>query len=196
MRWGRGKSISVYSSSSTHTEKGPDHAIVGRDLREESRKCSCTPWGWRKPTSSPPRRLQGDLGAESIDFLDIIFRLEVEFRIKINQDELFPQSFLLDDSAFINDGRLTDEGLAALHQQMPYADWRKFERDRHLERIDDLFTVDLVTSFVGSKLMGSGAAEADAHAPARRQSDETLSPLAISAGGLAAFVEGRSSAIA
>ena len=53
----------------------------------------------------PSATLQGDLGAESIDFLDIIFRLEVEFRIKINQDELFPQSFLLDDSAFINDGR-------------------------------------------------------------------------------------------
>ena len=62
----------------------------------------------------PSATLQGDLGAESIDFLDIIFRLEVEFMIKINQDELFPQSFLLDDSAFIDDGRLTDQGLAAL----------------------------------------------------------------------------------
>ena len=144
----------------------------------------------------PSATLQGDLGAESIDFLDIIFRLEVEFRIKINQDELFPQSFLLDDSAFINDGRLTDEGLAALHEQMPYADWRKLESDRRLDRIDDLFTVDLVTSFVRSKLMGSGAAETDAHAPARRHSDESLSPLAISSGGLAAFVEDRASAMA
>ena len=67
----------------------------------------------------PSATLQGDLGAESIDFLDIIFRLEVEFRIKINQDELFPQSFLLDDSAFINDRQLTDEGLAALMRICP-----------------------------------------------------------------------------
>ena len=91
---------------------------------------------------------------------------------------------------------LTDEGLAALHPQMPYADWRKFESDRRLDRIDDLFTVNLVTSFVRSKLMSSEAAETDAHAPARRHSGESLSPLAIPSGGLAAFVEDRSSAMA
>ena len=39
-----------------------------------------------KPTST----LQGDLGAESIDFLDIVFRLEREFGIKIPRGELFP----------------------------------------------------------------------------------------------------------
>ena len=78
---------------------------------------------------------------------------------------------------------------------MPYADWRKFERDRRLERIDDLFTVGLVTSFVGSKLVASGSAETDVHAPARRQSSESLSPLAMSSGGLAALVEDRSSAM-
>ena len=42
----------------------------------------------------PSATLQGDLGAESIDFLDIVFRLEREFMIKINQDELFPEPFL------------------------------------------------------------------------------------------------------
>jgi len=144
----------------------------------------------------PSATLQGDLGAESIDFLDIIFRLEVEFRIKINQDELFPQSFLLDDSAFINDGRLTDLGLAALHAQMPYADWTRLERDRRLDRIDDLFTVGLVTSFVRSKLMGSEAAETVAHPQAGRHSDENLSHLSFSTASLAAYVDDRPSALA
>ena len=37
----------------------------------------------------PSATLQGDLGAESIDFLDIVFRLEREFMIKIRQGELF-----------------------------------------------------------------------------------------------------------
>jgi acyl carrier protein len=134
----------------------------------------------------PSATLQGDLGAESIDFLDIVFRLEREFMIKINQDELFPEQFLVGDSAFINDGRLTDDGLAALHTQMPYADWRKLERDPRLDRIDDLFTVNLITSYVRWKLMGSGAAETDAHAPARRHSHENLRPLAISTGSSAA----------
>jgi acyl carrier protein len=134
----------------------------------------------------PGATLQGDLGAESIDFLDIVFRLEREFMIKINQDELFPEAFLRGDSAFISEGRLTDDGLAALHEQMPYADWRELERDRHLERIDDLFTVGLVTSYVRWKLMRSGAASTDAQPPARRHSHENARPLAASTGSSAA----------
>ena len=38
--------------------------------------------------------LQGDLGAESIDFLDIVFRLEKGFNIKIPRGELFPDDLL------------------------------------------------------------------------------------------------------
>jgi acyl carrier protein len=130
----------------------------------------------------PGATLQGDLGAESIDFLDIMFRLEREFMIKINQDELFPEPFRVGDSALFNDGRLTDDGLAALHTKMPYADWRTLERDRRLDRIGDLFTVDLLTSYVRWKLMGTGAADTDAHAPARRHSHENSRPMAISTG--------------
>ena len=62
----------------------------------------------------PFATLQRDLGAESIDFLDIIFRLERDFRIKIHQDELFPDKVILGNSALIDDGKLTDDGLAAL----------------------------------------------------------------------------------
>jgi len=39
-----------------------------------------------------PKTLQGDLGAESIDFLDIVFRLERNFGIKIPRGELFPEN--------------------------------------------------------------------------------------------------------
>ena len=50
-----------------------------------------------KPTST----LQGDLGAESIDFLDIVFRLEREFGIKIPRGELFPESIFQGDPEFV-----------------------------------------------------------------------------------------------
>ena len=40
--------------------------------------------------------LQGDLGAESIDFLDIVFRLERNFGIKIPRGELFPENVVSD----------------------------------------------------------------------------------------------------
>jgi acyl carrier protein len=130
---------------------------------------------------TPAATLQGDLGAESIDFLDIVFRLEREFMIRVHQNELFPDRVLQGDSAIIDDGRLTDDGLAALHAQMPYADWTKLASDRRLDRINDLFTVDLVTSYVRWKLNGRGAAEPGGHIPAPQHSpeDPTLSAMEI-----------------
>src|SRR2546429_4806413 len=95
---------------------------------------------------TPTATLQGDLGAESIDFLDIVFRLEREFGIKIPRGELFPEEVLVDGRALLRDGHLTDEGLVALRSRMPFADLRHLERERRLSKIDDLFTVDLLAS--------------------------------------------------
>jgi acyl carrier protein len=112
----------------------------------------------------PSATLQGDLGAESIDFLDIVFRLEHEFGIKIRQGELFAEPLFRGDTDIVQDGRVTDEGLALLRAQMPYADLRALERDRRLDRIHDLFTVDLLRCFITWKLGGSAEAHHDAHA--------------------------------
>jgi acyl carrier protein len=113
----------------------------------------------------PSATLQGDLGAESIDFLDIVFRLEREFGIKVRQGELFAGPVLQGDAEIVQDGRVTDEGLAVLRAQMPYADLRDLERDRRLNRIDDLFTVDLLVSYVRWQLGGRGQAGSDVGAP-------------------------------
>ena len=63
-----------------------------------------------KPTST----LQGDLGAESIDFLDIVFRLEREFDIKIPRGELFPESVFQGNPEFVSEGQVTDRGMGEL----------------------------------------------------------------------------------
>jgi acyl carrier protein len=123
----------------------------------------------------PSATLQGDLGAESIDFLDIVFRLEREFGIKIERNELFPDPVSPDDPAFARDGRLTDEGLTALRLRMPYADFRDLEFDRRLDRIDDLFTVELLTNFITWKLRGSGEIGADVLAQDSRCAPGVLS---------------------
>src|ERR1700747_2709741 len=90
-----------------------------------------------KPTST----LQGDLGAESIDFLDIVFRLEREFGIKIPRGELFPESIFAGDPEFVQNGRVTDKGLQELRARMPFADLAEFEADPQVSHISDLFTV-------------------------------------------------------
>ncbi len=100
----------------------------------------------------PEATLQGDLGAESIDFLDIVFRLEREFGIKIPRGELFPESIFQGDPEFVQDGKLTPSGLAELRTKMPYADLSRFEANPDFEGLRDLFTVDLISRYIETKL--------------------------------------------
>src|SRR5258708_31110386 len=105
----------------------------------------------------PASTLQGDLGAESIDFLDIVFRLEREFGIKSPRGELFPESVFQGNPEFVSEGRVTDKGMGELRSRMPYADLGSFDRDRRISAVTDLFTVDLLTRYVAWKL-GQGVA--------------------------------------
>jgi acyl carrier protein len=100
----------------------------------------------------PTATLQGDLGAESIDFLDILFRLEREFGIKIPRSELFPESIFQGDREFVQDGRVTEKGLAELRLRMPFADLSKFEQHPEVSAIGDLFTVGMITRYIQGKL--------------------------------------------
>src|SRR5476651_640703 len=91
--------------------------------------------------------LQGDLGAESIDFLDIVFRLEREFGIKIPRGELFPESIFQGDPSLVKDGMVTPKGLAELRDKMKFADpaeLDKFAAAPKLDNMGDLFTVNLI----------------------------------------------------
>src|SRR5689334_1727852 len=102
----------------------------------------------------PGATLQGDLGAESIDFLDIVFRLEREFGIKIPRGELFPESIFQGNPEFVQDGRVADKGLAELRARMPFADLSEFEKNPDLSGISDLFTVEMITRYIQGKLGG------------------------------------------
>ncbi len=101
---------------------------------------------------TPTATLIGDLGAESIDFLDIVFRLEKNFDIKIPRGELFPENIASADSGFVVGGKVTESGIAELRNRMPHANLDKFAADPKVERISDLFTVDMVCKFLAYKL--------------------------------------------
>jgi acyl carrier protein len=116
---------------------------------------------------TPSATLQGDLGAESIDFLDIVFRLEREFMIKIPRGEFLSALVFQDESKILCDGQVTDEGLTALRSQMPYADWNPLVSDRRLNRIYDLFTVELLSSYITWKLDGIGESNRTITPPVR-----------------------------
>jgi acyl carrier protein len=101
---------------------------------------------------TPKATLMADLGAESIDFLDIIFRMEKAFGIKIPREELFPAESLLSNTEYINGGKLTEKGLAELKKRMPHSDLSKFAANPDVNKIGDLFTVDTLVNFIDSKL--------------------------------------------
>ena len=96
-------------------------------------------------------KLIEDLGAESIDYLDISFRLEKAFDIKIGETEMFDQSVLADEG-IVADGKVTDDGLAKLREKMPHADLDAFAQDPQVEKLGDVFTVGMVCKFVKGKL--------------------------------------------
>ena len=101
---------------------------------------------------TPQASLRSDLGAESIDFLDITFRLEKAFTadptkpFKIPRGDLFPEN--LDDPAFVQNGKLTDAGLTEVKRRLPHADLSALEQSRDLALIPDLFAVQDIVDYV------------------------------------------------
>jgi acyl carrier protein len=100
---------------------------------------------------TPEATLTGDLGAESIDFLDIVFRLEKTFDIKIPRGELFPES-LLTDAQYVQDGKFTPAGLDELRKRMPFADVETFAKNPKATEFGNLFTVQMMAKYVESKV--------------------------------------------
>ncbi|MEK6702918.1 MAG: acyl carrier protein [Planctomycetota bacterium] len=96
-------------------------------------------------------RLTTDLGAESIDFLDIVFRLSQVFGITIGQGELFPEN-PAQQADMVKDGKVTAGGLTMLKSKLPHVDFAAFEKDPSVKRVGELFTVEAVVNFVERKL--------------------------------------------
>ncbi|MCA9148515.1 MAG: acyl carrier protein [Planctomycetales bacterium] len=100
---------------------------------------------------TPEATLVGDLGAESIDFLDIVFRLEKAFGIEIPRAELFPED-ILTNAEYVENGRVTATGVAELKKRMPFADLSNFETNPLVQEFGNLLTVNDMCRYVCSKI--------------------------------------------
>ncbi|MFM7074922.1 MAG: acyl carrier protein [Planctomycetaceae bacterium] len=100
---------------------------------------------------TPAATMVGDLGAESIDFLDIVFRLEKAFGIKIPRGELFPED-VLSSAEFVSNGKVNAAGLAALKARMPFFDLKNFEQNPSVQNFPNMLTVEDMVRYVQSKL--------------------------------------------
>lgn len=99
---------------------------------------------------TPEATLVGDLGAESIDFLDVVFRLEKAFSIKVNQGELFPES-LFNNPQYVSGDKVTDAGMAELKKLLPYIDLTEFDKNRNKNEFPNYMKVSDLVAFVQTK---------------------------------------------
>jgi len=118
---------------------------------EKVRSCLVDALGAEEEEVKPDATLVGDLGAESIDFLDIVFRLEKAFNIKVFRGELFPED-ILTDATYVQDGRVNELGLTELRKRLPFADLNKFAKNPVVQDFANLLTVADMCRFVESKL--------------------------------------------
>jgi acyl carrier protein len=100
---------------------------------------------------TPQAKLSEDLGAESIDYLDISFNLEKTFGIKVPKDDLVPMNLLANPEYVLN-GRVTPKGITELKAKMPFADLSGFEADPDVTKFTNVFTVDTLVKFVMTKV--------------------------------------------
>lgn len=100
---------------------------------------------------TPGASLIKDLGAESIDFLDIVFRLEKAFKIKIPKGELFPEK-ILSDARFVKNGQVTAAGIEELKGKMSNVNWVEFAKHPQVSNLGNLFTVGMIVDYLAGKL--------------------------------------------
>jgi acyl carrier protein len=96
----------------------------------------------------------GDLGGESIDYLDLGFRLEKHFGTKIPVQKLESMSDIA-----VEGGRVTPEGLETMRQNYPFLDVASFEREPRAGSLSNLVTVEAIVRMVEHYL---AQAQADA----------------------------------
>jgi acyl carrier protein len=108
---------------------------------------------------TPQATLLGDLSAESIDLLDILFRLERTVGVKIQAADLAAhvQGGIPDDEFGDASGKITAKGMAQLKKVMPQIDANALAGQLEAEKVMSLFTVQNLTDMVAGRVAAKSA---------------------------------------
>jgi acyl carrier protein len=107
----------------------------------------------------PDASLIGDLGAESIDFLDLVFRLERAFKVKIPRGKIIEDARGdLPEAEFEQKGVVTDAGLARLRTFLSEVPADRFKVPFKVADIPRLFTTETFCKLVIRAQREQGAA--------------------------------------
>jgi len=137
-----------------------DQVLLGRhdELYEKVRRCVAEALAIDPAKVTPSASLIDDLGAESIDFLDLVFRLEAEYHVKIPRDgiRVVAQEGLAD--GFERDGVLTPEALERLRILMPEVAAARISPGLRPHQIAGLFTAETFVRLVAWRLADTATA--------------------------------------
>ena len=132
--------------------------IMEKELFTKVQQTLAGALGVEESDITPDASLKRDLGAESIDFIDIVFRLEKAFDLKIPAGDLFP-SHLLNDERFVKEGMVTAEGLTELRTKLPYLELGEFTKDPQITKLADCFTVKMLLRYLSDHLGKSSCSD-------------------------------------
>ena len=126
--------------------------ITESEVYRKIQKIVAEALGVEEEEVTPEARLTDDLGAESIDYLDIAFRMEKAFGIEIRANEMLMGDFLT--GQYVQDGKVTDAGIEELRKRLPHVNLDVLERSRDVGDFRSVFTVDALVRFAEAKLGG------------------------------------------
>lgn len=123
------------------------------EIIEKLKECIVEALGVEKEEITLDSSLIEDLGAESIDLLDLVFRLEQTFGIKISRGEIEEEARkVLKGEEFEKNGFLTPKAIEELKKRLPEVPPEKFKSKMKVDEIPILFTVRTFLQLVKKKL--------------------------------------------
>jgi acyl carrier protein len=107
--------------------------------------------------ATPDATIMDDLGAESIDLLDVLFRIQKATGVKIEASHLgdYIQGGIPDDEFSDENEILTAKGAEQLHRVMPQTDPDEIEGKLAAEDVMSLFTIQNLVEMVRIRVDGA-----------------------------------------
>jgi len=126
------------------------------EIFEQFRPLACEALGAREAEVAMGSNLVDDLGAESIDLLDLVFLVEEKFGVSIEPNEFEREARRrIPDGEYERDGILTDAALDELRRLMPEVNPARFAHGLRRAEIPALLTVGVFVHIIGRKLNGT-----------------------------------------
>ncbi len=130
-----------------------------QDILPNLKRCITETIGIKEEEIELDSSLIDDLGADSLDLLDLVFRLEQAFKIRITRGEIEARAKeTMPDEDFEVDGLLTEKAKKSLKELLPEVDGSRFNGNLRKSEIPRLFTVKTFLRLVKEKLETNGAA--------------------------------------